>query len=190
MGDIIESTDYLVSVRPDQQKGRPSNGEADQGRTDAERGDPAHAASYAERNSPVMISRCRFMPIPGTRLSADSSASWRTDPVPRTLGRPGLASRPSARASRDDADPEGAPAPPNRRPRPLFSLTSDGDKGIAKTFALSQIDHMRSIANQLYALLHPRPPLRWQPGNAACREAPTGKDDPRQKVENQVAFRN
>jgi len=74
----------------------------------------------------------------------------------------------------DDSDPEGAPAPPNRRPRPLcISLTSDDDKGIAKTSALSQIDHMRSIANQLYALLHPRQPLWWQPGNAACREAPS-----------------
>jgi len=112
--------------------------------------------------------------IQGTRLSADSSASWHTDPVPRTLGRPGPASRPSAGAGRHDADPEGASAPPNRRPRPMcISLTSDGDKGIAKTSALSHIDHMRSIANQLYALLHPRPTLRWQPGNAACREAPS-----------------
>jgi uncharacterized ParB-like nuclease family protein len=50
--------------------------------------------------------------IQGTRLSADSSASWRTDLVPRTLGQPGPASRPSAGAGRDDADPEGAPAPP------------------------------------------------------------------------------
>jgi Phage integrase, N-terminal SAM-like domain len=34
---------------------------------------------------------------------------WRTDPGPRTLGRPGPTSRPSAGGSRDDADPEGAP---------------------------------------------------------------------------------
>jgi hypothetical protein len=88
------------------------------------------------------------------------------------LGRPGPPSRPSAGGGRDDADPEGAPALPNRRPKPLWaSLTGGGDTGIAKPFALSQIDHMRSIANQLYALLHPRPTLRWQPGNAACREA-------------------
>jgi hypothetical protein len=90
------------------------------------------------------------------------------------LGGPGPTSRPSAGGGRDDADPEGAPALPNRRPKPLcISLTGGGDKGIAKPFALSQIDHMRSIANQLYALLHPQPTLRWQPGNAACREAPS-----------------
>jgi hypothetical protein len=69
---------------------------------------------------------------------------------------------------------EKTPALPNRRLKPLrISLTGGGDKGIAKPFALSQIDHMRSIANQLYALLYPRPTLRWQPGNAACREAPS-----------------